>query len=178
MVQKAIFLDRDGTINEDLGYIYKKEDLVFIKDSLKDLKILQKYFNLYIITNQSGIGKKFFTEDDFIKFNNYFLDILKKNRITIKRVYYCKHKNEENSICKKPSTYFIDKIIKEDKIFRDLSYVIGDHPHDVIMGIEAGIKSIYLLSRHGKNHLDELDYIPDYIASNLYEATKFILKNQ
>lgn len=80
MINKAIFLDRDGTINEDLGYIYKKEDLIFIKDSLKALKILQKYFNLYIITNQSGIGKNFFTEDDFIKFNDYFLETLKKSR--------------------------------------------------------------------------------------------------
>ena len=85
MTQKAIFLDRDGTINEDLGYIYKKEDLVFIKDSLKSLKILQKHFNLYIITNQSGIGKNIFTEEDFIKFNNYFLDTLKKEGIIIKK---------------------------------------------------------------------------------------------
>mgnify|MGYP000539577129 CR=1 FL=1 len=178
MTSKAIFLDRDGTINEDLGYIYEKEDLVFIKDSLKALKILQKYFNLYIITNQSGIGKNIFTEDDFFKFNDYFLETLKKAGITIKKVYYCKHKNEDNCICKKPSTYFIDKIIKEDNILRDLSYVVGDHPHDVVMGIKAGIKSIYLLSGHGKKHLNELDCTPEYIAVNLYEATKFILKNQ
>jgi len=178
MTQKAIFLDRDGTINEDLGYIYKKEDLVFIKDSLKSLKILQKHFNLYIITNQSGIGKNIFTEEDFIKFNNYFLDALKKEGIIIKKVYYCKHKNEDNCICKKPSTYFVDKIIKEDNISRSLSYVIGDHPHDVVMGINAGIKSIYLLSGHGKKHLNELDCLPDYIASNLYEATKFIIRKK
>ncbi len=178
MQYKALFLDRDGTINEDSGYIFKKEQLVFIPGSLETLKKLQKYYLLYIISNQSGIGKGLFNEKQFNEFNNYFLEILIKNEIKIEGFFYCPHKTEDNCVCKKPSTYFIDKITQNKNIDIKNSYAIGDHPHDIQMGKNAGTKTIYLLSGHGKRHLGELNCSPDYICSNLFEAAKIILKDK
>lgn len=174
---KAVFLDRDGTINEDVGDFCTKEKLVFTPNAIEALKILQRNgFLLIIITNQTGINKGIFSEKEFLKFNKEYLEILKENGIEIKELFYCPHLKEENCICRKPSTYFIEKA--KEKYNLDLlnSYTIGDHPHDIEMGKKANTKTVYLLSGHGKKHLNELNIQPDYIAENLYEATLWITK--
>ncbi|MEN3013535.1 MAG: HAD family hydrolase [Endomicrobiia bacterium] len=174
---KAIFLDRDGTINEDVGDFCSVEKLKFIEGSLEALKLLQKEFLLFIITNQTGIDKGIFTEEEFLEFNKTYLDILYTNGIEIKQVLYCPHKKEKNCVCRKPSTYFINLL--KDKYDLDLSksFSIGDHPHDVEMGFAAGTKTIYLLTGHGQKHLEELVKKPDFVAKNLYEASLWILNN-
>ncbi len=110
-VNKIIILDRDGTINEDIGDFCSLEKLIFIPRAIDSLKILQQKFLLFIITNQSGIEKKLFSEKEFLKFNNQYLSILKNEGVEIKQVYDCPHTKEERCICRKPKTYFIKGII-------------------------------------------------------------------
>lgn len=175
---KAIFLDRDGTINEDVGDFCSLEKLKFIDKSIEALKVLQKYFLLFIITNQSGIEKGVFKEEEFLAFNKKYLEILNLNDIEIKEVFYCPHTKENNCFCRKPSTYFIDLIKNKYEIDLKESFTIGDHPHDIEMGKKANTKTIYLLTGHGEKHLKELKVKPNYIAKNLYDATMWILKNE
>lgn len=176
MLENAIFLDRDGTINEDVGDLCTIEKLIFIPDALKALRILQKKFLLFIITNQAGISKEIFTESDFLKFNKKYIKILEKNGIKIMRVYYCPHTREEKCLCQKPNPYFVKKAEKEFNLNRNKSFVIGDHPSDVEMGYNMNIKTVYLLTGHGKKHLRELKIKPNLIAKNIYEATLLIDK--
>jgi len=177
-MQKAVFLDRDGTINEDVGDFCSLEKLLFINGSIDALKILQQNgFLLIIITNQTGINKKIFSEEEFLNFNQQYLKILSSYGVDIKEVYYCPHLKEENCICRKPKPYFIKVATEKYNIDLKNSYTIGDHPHDVEMGQYCETKTIYLLTGHGQKHLSELKTEPNYIAKNLYEAALWITKN-
>ncbi len=177
-MKNALFLDRDGTIIEDRGYIYKKDDLVFIKGSIKALFLLQKYYDLYVITNQAGIGEGFFSEEQYMEFNKYFLERLKKENIKINRVFHCPHAKDVNCLCRKPSDFFIRKICEENPINLGESWVIGDHPHDINMGKKAGTKTIYLLSGHGAKHFYEKREKPDFTTETLWEASQYILMDK
>ncbi len=178
-MDKAIILDRDGTLVVDPGYVHKIEDFKLFPDTIKALQLLKK-FKFFIITNQSGISRKIFTLKDFENFNNHLVNILKENNITIEKTYICPHHPDDKCDCRKPSTKFIKEAEKEFNIDLKNSWVIGDHPHDVEMGKKAGCKTIYVLTGHGEKHKDELnDNIkPDFIAKGIYEASKIIINKK
>ena len=172
-MNRAVFLDRDGTLNEDEGYVYKTNHLKILDNVIKGLKLL-KDFKLFIITNQSGIGRKYYTEKDFLKFNNRLISELLKNKIKIEKTYYCPHHPDKSCNCRKPKTKHIEDAKKEFNIDITKSFVIGDHPHDIEMGKKAGCKTIYLLTGHGEKHRMELKEA-DLIAHDMYEAAKWVL---
>lgn len=149
--------------------------MIFIPQAVEALKILQQAFQLFIITNQSGIGKNVFTKDEYLQFNAYFIGRLSSYGIAIVQVYHCPHRKEENCICRKPEHYFINEAEKKYNIDIKSSYVIGDHPHDAEMASRAGASSVYLLTGHGKKHLEELTIKPTFIADDIYEASLWIM---
>lgn len=174
-MKRAIFLDRDGTINEDVGDLFSQDKLEFIPRAIESLKLLQEQFELFIVTNQSGIGKKHFSEKEYLEFDAYFQELLWQEGIKIEKTYYCPHMREEGCICHKPQTFFLKKAEREYGIDLAKSYVIGDHPHDTEMGDRVGAKSIYLLTGHGPKHRKEIVTSPSYIANDLYEAAMWIM---
>jgi histidinol-phosphate phosphatase family protein len=176
MKRRAVFLDRDGTINEDIGDLYNIKKLQFIPYAIDALKLLQERFLLFIITNQAGIGKGNFKESDFLKFNKKYLSILNKEGIKIEETYYCPHTEYDNCICRKPKTYFAEIASKKYNLNLSKSFVIGDHPSDVEMGCSMQMKSIFLLTGHGKKHLHAIQNKTEFIISeNIYDATLLIL---
>lgn len=177
-MNRSIFLDRDGTINEDVGFIWTPDKLIFIPGSIEALKMLQEEYILFIITNQSGIGQGIFSEEDFLKFNRYFIEVLGDYGIHIKDVYYCPHSREQNCKCHKPNPYFIRKAEENYDIDLKHSWVIGDHPHDVEMAHRVGAHSVYLLTGHGAKHLNEISLKPDYVARDIYDAAEWILNGK
>jgi histidinol-phosphate phosphatase family protein len=170
----AVFLDRDGTIIEDSGYIKDPSEIVFYPESFEALRILQKHFLLFIITNQSGVSKGLLTEDDVNKINKYLIEGLKARGILIYHIFYCPHGDEDNCRCKKPNPYFINKAAESYNLDLADSFIIGDHPSDVQCGINADVQPIFLLTGHGKYHKDEL---PENvkICKNILDAANFIL---
>ncbi len=172
--QPAIFLDRDGTIIEDNGYINKTSDVIFFKYTFEALQILQKHFLLFIITNQSGISKGLTTETEVKEVNKYIVDTLKKNGIEILDTFYCPHKTEDNCECKKPKPHFIQRAVRKYQVDLAKSFIIGDHPSDVECGMNAAITPLYVLSGHGSKHKDELLFNPK-IFNHLSDATKYLL---
>ena len=176
-IRRAVFLDRDGTINEDVGDLYTVEKLIFIPGAVDALKLLQEQFLLFIITNQAGIGKGNFTESEFLKFNKQYIDILNKEGIKIEEVFCCPHSENDNCICRKPKTYFIDIARKKYNLNLKKSFITGDHPSDVELGSKTGMKSIFLLTGHGSKHLQEIKNNRQYLISeNIYDAALLILK--
>lgn len=173
----AIFLDRDGTIIEDRGYIKDPSDVVLYPTSFKALSILQKQFLLFIITNQSGVSKGLTTESEVKKVNKYLIEYLKARSVVIYDVFYCPHRSEDNCDCKKPNPYFIYKAAEFYNINLTCSYMIGDHPSDIECGINAGVDPIYLLSGHGKKHLSELTGNVK-ICENILNAANYIINNK
>jgi len=172
--QAAIFIDRDGTIIQDNGYIDQIEMVDFYPYTLASLQKLQKSYLLFIITNQSGISKGLISEEKVILINQHIEEYLRTNKINITATYYCPHTDQDNCYCKKPSPYFIEQAAKEYALDLSSSYMIGDHPSDVGCGIKAGVTPIYLLSGHGSKHQKELTDNPQ-ICKDLEEATNLIL---
>jgi D-glycero-D-manno-heptose 1,7-bisphosphate phosphatase len=173
-MNRAVFLDRDGTINLDKDYVHKIEDWEFIPLSVEALKLLHdKGYKLFIITNQSGIGRGYYAERDMDILHNYFINLLKEKNIEITGIYFCPHHPKDYCNCRKPGTALIEKAIKDFYINISESYCIGDKTCDIKMGSDSGCKTILLHT--GKGGKDgEYEVIPDFIVKDLYEAAKLI----
>jgi len=180
-MDKAIVLDRDGTLINDPGYyVYKLKDFKLLPGVTEGLKALSKKFIFVIVTNQSGIGRGAHTLEETKKFNEKLIEELKKENIAIKKIYVCQHTPEDNCECRKPKTKFIKEAEKEFDIDLKNSWVIGDKPIDIEMGEKSGPKTVYVLTGHGKEYLDNLqndNLNPNFIAENFLQAAKFIINN-
>lgn len=165
-MNKAIFLDRDGTINVDYGYVYKIGDFKFIDGVVEGLKILNDLgYILIVITNQSGIGRGFFSKSEFNKITDYMLKQLKENGVQIKNVYYCPHVDEDNCNCRKPRLGMFYDAIKDFNIDINSSFVIGDKERDLSICSNESIKGILITD----------SIIDGYICKkSLLDAAKYI----
>jgi D-glycero-D-manno-heptose 1,7-bisphosphate phosphatase len=181
-MDKAILLDRDGTLTDDeKGYTYKLNDFKLMPGVVEGLKLLSKDFIFIVITNQSGIGRGVYNEEDMHRFNAKMIEELNKYSLDIKKIYHCPHTPEENCICRKPKTKFIEEAKNEFDLDLKASWMIGDHPSDIELGISAGTKSIYLLTGHGRKHFEDFkrtNISPSFIAVNFLQAAKFIVDNK
>ena len=120
MNRKVIFLDRDGVINQDYGYVYEIEKFNFIDGVFKACQYFEKLgYEIIIITNQSGIGRKYFTENDFLKLTNWMIDKFNENNTKILKVYHCPHSPDENCDCRKPLPGMINQAISDFDIDLD-----------------------------------------------------------
>jgi D-glycero-D-manno-heptose 1,7-bisphosphate phosphatase len=178
-IRKAIILDRDGVLIEDKNYSYRIEDLEVLPGVIEGLKELQQDFIFFIVTNQSGIGRGYYTLEDFRKYNNYLISILKDNNIKIEKTFYCPHVREDNCDCRKPNPKYLREIAIQWDIDLESSWMIGDHPSDIQFGINGGCKTVYMITGHGKEHLRDLEVRgikPNLVHSNFFEATKEIMR--
>ncbi len=174
-MKRAVFLDRDGTINEDVGYFCSMDDFRLIPRAIDALKMLQREFHLFVVTNQSGVARKVFSEEALVSFNKEIEEFLSRKGVNIIKTYYCPHLKEDLCRCHKPSPYFLNQAAEEYGIDLKQSFVIGDHPHDVEMAQKAGACSIYVLTGHGEKHRREMEkgVPPDHIARDIFEAVQF-----
>src|SRR3989344_6206190 len=165
---RSVFLDRDGVINDNKsGYVYRIEDFEFLPGALDQLKKLSvTNYKLIIITNQSGIGRNYYTHKDFEKLNRWMLREFKKKDIRVDKVYFCPHKPEENCDCRKPKIGMLTNAVKDFDISLNDSWLIGNDEKDVIMCREANVKTIKLGKKMSKN----LKLEPSFYAKDLSSA--------
>ena len=170
---KAVFLDRDGTINNNKdGYIHKIEDFEFIPNALEGLKLLSKTdYKIIMVTNQSGIGRGFYTEKYLIKLHKWLLKKFGEENIRIDKIYYCPHTPDNRCSCRKPEIGMLMQAVEDYGISLNDSWLIGDDSKDIIMGRMANVKTIKL----GKKMPSRLKLQPNYYAADLDEAIKQIL---
>jgi len=143
---KAIFLDRDGVINNNSNtyYTFKKEDFILNNGVFKTLKILKdKGYLFIIISNQGGISKKQYSIKDVEILNKYIYKLFETENIKITESYFCHHHSDiEKCICRKPDSLMLEKAIARFNIDVEKSYLIGDSVRDIEAGEKVGIKSI------------------------------------
>ncbi len=147
---RAIFLDRDGVINIDKQYVSKIEDFEFTEGIFELLGFLQKQgYLLIVITNQSGIGCGYYTQDDFDTLTDWKLQQLRQQGIEITGVYHCPHAPEWECACRKPSPKMLQDAQKEFDIDMSASWMIGDKQSDIEAGKRAGVwKTVLIDSKH------------------------------
>lgn len=142
-MRKALFLDRDGVINIDKGYVWQVSDFEFtgwIFDLCR--KYRDEGYMIIVVTNQAGIARQLFTEDDFHRITEWMVGQFSENGIRIEKVYYCPHHPDFNSACdcRKPNPGMLLTAAKEFQINMQESILIGDKESDIQAGINAGIK--------------------------------------
>lgn len=153
MGQKALFLDRDGVINIDHGYVSKIEDFQFTEGIFALLELfLDHNYKLFIVTNQSGIGRGYYTQNDFDVLTTWMMDEFTKKGIHIESVHHCNHAPEANCLCRKPETGMIDEILAEHVIDLQHSWMIGDKQSDIDLAHNAKISHTIAIGERAINN--------------------------
>ncbi len=181
-MRPAVFLDRDGTINEQMGYINhisRFKLLPRVADAIRMLN--ENNYLVVVVTNQSGPARGYFPIELVYEVNNYMKELLRKEGANIDAVYFCPHLPEDGCNCRKPKTGMIEMACKDLNIDLSLSYVIGDMCDDIELAKNAGIKGIMVKTGYGMGEIEyrlpKRNLKPDYIADDLFSAVKWILEN-
>lgn len=147
-MEKVVFLDRDGVINIDKNYLYKIEDFEFIEGVFESLRYIQNLgYKLVIITNQSGIGRGYYSYLDYEKLTKWMVNKFKENNINILSVFCCPHTSENNCNCRKPNIGMVEQAKDIIDIDFKNSWLIGDKTSDIELAINVDIpNTIQVLS--------------------------------
>ena len=164
MKNKFILLDRDGVINVEKSYLYKIEDFEYEKNVIKGLHELRDLgYKFAIITNQSGIARGYYTEEDYLKLQDFIEKDLLKHGIKIEKSYFCPHhpngtgKYGIECNCRKPNTGNFELAINEFNIDTKNSFMIGDRPTDLIPAEKLGITPVLIKTGYGVKSLEKLE---------------------
>ena len=181
-MMKVVFLDRDGVINEypgDSEYVKSWEEFSFLPNSKAALKkINKKFYKISIISNQAGVGRGIYSQENLDLITQNMLQELKEDGVKISGVYYCTHRKEENCSCRKPKTGLIDIAsgdFRKQNTHIDFkrSYFVGDTIPDIETGKAAGLKTILVFSGKEKSeNKDKWQIMPDFVALDLSEAAE------
>jgi D-glycero-D-manno-heptose 1,7-bisphosphate phosphatase len=179
---KAVFIDRDGTINKDQGYVYRIEDFLFLPGTFEAFhRLNEERVEIYIITNQSGIGMGAYTEKDFKKLTDYMMGEFKKQGIEVGDVLYCPHHPEgtvaryrKTCSCRKPEPGMLEEVLRRKNFQKKNLALIGDKNSDIEAGRRLGIRT-YLVET-GYGFREKATTAADEVARDLRDAVEKLLK--
>lgn len=179
-MNKAIFLDRDGTLNIDYGYVHEIDNFKFIDGAIDTLRELKKMgYMLVLVTNQSGIARGYFSEDQFLQLTEWMDWSLAEQDVDLDGIYYCPHHPEgkdeykEDCDCRKPKPGMLLQAIKELKIDPTQSIMVGDKVEDLKAGIGAKVK-MNVLVRTGKPVTEEGERVADYVLDSIVDLPRIL----
>jgi len=172
---KTIFLDRDGVINKEIGYLHKIEDFIFIDGVIETCRILNTLgYQIIIITNQSGIGRGYYSTKDFNQLTHWMLKKFLDNDVIIKDVFFCPHSPDDLCKCRKPLPGMIKEAIEKHDVDIANSWSIGDKEDDISAAKDSNIANTVLV-RSGHS-IEETKTEADYVIDSLKDLIN-ILKN-
>jgi D,D-heptose 1,7-bisphosphate phosphatase len=185
---RAVFLDRDGTICEEVGYMDSIERMKLIPRSGEAVSLLnQRGFKVVVITNQAGVARGFFPESRLEELHAELRRQLREGGAYVDAIYYCPHHPTEGTApylqecnCRKPATGLLHRAAADLKVDLPSSYMIGDHFSDVECGQRVGAKTVLLLTGHGQETLAKREAWPNppsHIAGDLYEAAQWVVRH-
>lgn len=175
---KALFLDRDGVINIDTNYTYKIEDIKFVDGIFELAKAAKnKGYMIFVITNQAGIGRGFYSEDDFNVATRFIEQRFKENGSEITKTYHCPYHPEHgvgkykfDSFCRKPNAGMLFKAANEFRVNLAESLLIGDRESDIEAAINASVRTKIMFDHNGSNAITKADFK----LKDLSEAKKYL----
>ena len=190
-MEKIIFLDRDGTINEEVHYLYRPEDMRFLPGAAEGIAMFnQAGFLVVVVTNQAGVARGYYTEEDVERLHSFMNEKLKKYGAHIDHFFICPHHPTAgippyniSCSCRKPETGLLKQAERWHQVDKSHSYMIGDKLADVQAGKKYGISSILVATGYGAEHhqlveegKEKLCY--DKFVPDLEEAARWILQKE
>jgi D-glycero-D-manno-heptose 1,7-bisphosphate phosphatase len=184
----AAFLDRDGTIIDDVGYLGDPDGIRFLPGALEALRLLrQAGYRLILVTNQAGVARGLITEADVQRVNRRLADLLAADGIPLDAIYYCPHHPEQGPPeyrmacdCRKPGPGMVRRAIAEFGVEAGRSAIFGDHLSDA--GVAAsfpGMRAALVLTGHGAGQWEKIQQgeapMPDHVAPDLLAAVQWLL---
>jgi histidinol-phosphate phosphatase family protein len=179
----AVFIDRDGTLIHEKHYLRKIKDVKLFSGSVEAIKILKGAgFKIIVVTNQSGIGRGYLTEEKLNKINRHIERVLAAKGAKVATTYYCPHVPEDRCSCRKPGLGMVKRAEKRFNVDLKRSYAVGDHVNDFLLGKNMGGTGVFLLTGHGKEEHEKIKsgktgLRPDRVEKNLLTAARWIIKN-
>jgi D-glycero-D-manno-heptose 1,7-bisphosphate phosphatase len=186
---RAVFIDRDGTLNEDIGYVSTPDELILYPWAAEAVRLVNHSgFKAIVITNQSGIARGMYSEQTLGTIHKRMITQLAREGARIDGVYYCPHHPDIGAVdyrkacnCRKPQTGMLDAAAREHNIDLPRSFVIGDKASDITLAENAGARSALVLTGYGQEtlaHPERWPCRPSLVAENLLEAVKQILDSE
>ncbi len=171
--KKVVFLDRDGVINKEIGYLHRTEDFEFIDGVFSACKHFQKFgYSIIVVTNQSGIARGYYQEKDFHALTDWMVKQFSNNGINILDVFFCPHGPESTCNCRKPKPgMFLNAQSKYDVDMHN-SWMIGDKEADIKAANTAGIKNTVLVKTG--HSIDESNSQAKFILKSIKETIGII----
>lgn len=187
MANKAVFLDRDGTLNEEVGYVNHIQRFILLPRVGESIRLLNQHgWKAVVVSNQSGVARGYFPESLVHQVHDKMQDLLTREGAHLDGIYYCPHHPEvgvppyrQTCRCRKPGTGMIEEAVKEFGLDCSQSYVIGDRGVDIELAGQLGAKAILVLTGYGRGEWEyrknEWKGKPDFVAEDLFEAVQWIL---
>lgn len=171
----AVFVDRDGTINEPVEYLHEPSKFKVLKGALEGLRrFKEKGYRIVVVTNQPGIGFGYFTKEDFFAVNKEMLRQAHKAGVAIDRIYYSPYSQADNTTCRKPGTALIERAVNDLNLDLKASMVIGDTTSDIEMGRKLGIRTVLVTTGEGGKD-GKFKTSPDLTVDSIADAAKAVL---
>ncbi len=171
----AVFLDRDGTLVEDVGWVRSPEQLHWYPDTARALRLLGDRFALFLVTNQVGVARGELTIEEMDRVHHHLVDELARQGISIRAVYACPHERGSGCVCAKPNPHFLERAAAEHGVDLGASFVVGDHPSDMEFARRGGARGVYVLSGHGERHRAQLTGAESAVVPGILAAVRWIL---
>jgi D-glycero-D-manno-heptose 1,7-bisphosphate phosphatase len=189
MMRKAVFLDRDGTLNIDVGYPSSYDQLDIYPESFEAVKRLnEEGFLVVVVTNQSGVGRGLLTEDDLKDIHARLRASFIRRNARLDAIYYCPHyvlsedcRYRKECDCRKPKPGLARRAAADLGIDLAQSYMIGDKAEDVLFGMNIGAVPVLVLTGSGRESLAKLreqNLAPAYVASGILDAADWVLHRE
>jgi len=174
----AVFIDRDGTVNEEVSYLHEPEKFRLLPQAVEGIRQFQDMgYRIIIITNQPGIGMGYFSKEDFYKVNREMLRAFSAAGILVDKVYFCPHSKSEKCECRKPGQALIERAREELNLDLTRSIFIGDKTSDIETGLRAGMNTVLVTTGYGGKD-GEYDAVSDVSSNSLKEAADYFLKKE
>jgi D-glycero-D-manno-heptose 1,7-bisphosphate phosphatase len=175
MSRRFVLLDRDGTINEEIGYVLSPAELRLIPgaaEAIRDLRALG--LGVVIVTNQSSVGRGWISEADLSAIHDHLRELLRESGTDVDAIEHCPHRPEDDCSCRKPQTGMVDRAVADLGFDPAEAFVVGDHAGDMILGRAIGARTILVRTGHGEEELEAARDLADRVVADLSAAAAAI----
>jgi D-glycero-D-manno-heptose 1,7-bisphosphate phosphatase len=175
VVRRFVLLDRDGTINEEIGYVLRPDELRLIPGAIEALRELRDLgLGLVVVTNQSPVGRGTLTPEGLEAIHERLRELLAAGGVALDGIEHCPHLPDEGCGCRKPGTAMVERAALAHGFDPAEAWVVGDHAGDMLLGRAVGARTILLLSGHAEGERAAADPSADHVVADLREAAAII----